>query len=142
MAKYKILKSIAHNTAHSYLGATNHFADGFPFEHLLRSCRSHQVLLVRIDMLHATIEPAQVKDRFVAESLDVLTFTFDRQLASAGWTRASLREATIGLDLSAGTCVSRIVDDRGVEHSASVVQWGAVNWDDWAPAFRTLAHDA
>ncbi len=142
MPKYKILKSIAHNTGHSFLAASNHFDGGFPFEHLLRSCREAKVTRVQIDMLQGTITPLTLLDRWVQKALTVLTSILDSQLESGGWSRSALREATIGLDLVAGTCVSRIVDDRGVEHQASVVQWGGVQWSDWQPVFETLARDA
>ena len=138
MAKYKVLTSIAHNTAHSFLAATNYFDGGFPFEHILRSCREAKVTKVHIDLLQRTIEPAVLDDRYVRAALKTLEAIFDSQLQSAGWTRPSLRSAIIDLDLAAGTCVSRIVDDRGVEHSKPVVQWGGVDWNAWHPVFEHL----
>jgi hypothetical protein len=138
MAKYKVLDSIAHNTAHSFLAATNYFDGGFPFEHLLRSCREAKISKVHIDLLERSIDPRTLDDKYVREALKTLGYIFDGQLESGGWTRAGLRGATIELDLAAGTCISRITDDRGVEHSKPVAQWGGVDWNEWKPVFENL----
>jgi hypothetical protein len=124
MAKYKVLKSVAHNTGHSLLGATNWYAGDFPFRHLSRAMREAEVPRVELDLLKADIRPAQVRNPVVNEFAELGRIVLRNLLTGEGWTLEQMRRATFYLDLDAHECRVELEDDRGKLHVGNVVDWG------------------
>jgi hypothetical protein len=124
MAKYKILKSVAHNTGHSLLGATNWYDGQFPFQHLSQAMRRAGVGRVELDLLDARLEPSTVHGPQVDQFAELGKIILGDLLAGEGWSSDRVRRATFFLDLDARACRVELEDDRGKVHLGNVVDWG------------------
>jgi len=76
MAKYKVLKSVAHNLGHSYLSLMNYVDGDYIVEHLFRQARETGETRVEIDVLAGTIAPAVFQTPVLAESVVRVATTF------------------------------------------------------------------
>lgn len=139
MAKYKVLKSIAHNLGHSYLSLVNYQADDYIIEHLFRTAREANEPHVKIDVLRGTIEPSAFQTPVLLESvaqqrvflghlvqrqgavLDMVTSA--RISIDFDFARTRLSRSVPGLELAMYNCIVEIVNDRGKSHIASVPEW-------------------
>ena len=124
MAKYKVLKSVAHNTGHSLLGATNWYADAFPFQHLSRAMQRAGVSEAQVDLLSGTVRPQVIDNPEVVRFGELGQLILRNLLASEGWSPEQMRRADFFLDLDAHNCRVEIEDDRGMLHVGNVVDWG------------------
>ena len=57
MPKFKLLKSIAHNLAHSYLSLMNYIDWDYTVERIFQIAKTQRLPEVSIDMLNQTIRP-------------------------------------------------------------------------------------
>lgn len=57
MARLKLLKSIGHNTVHSYLSLMNYRDNGFVFKHLYNIAKEKNIDSIVIDILGRNIKP-------------------------------------------------------------------------------------
>ena len=139
MARYKVLKSIAHNLGHSYLSLMNYVDGDYIVEHLFRRAKETGESRVRIDVLRGTIQPEAFQTPVLAASAARERAAFGRLVQSGGaaldmvaaarmeivfdlaGTRA--RWTVPGLELAAYRCRVEIVDDRGRHHTADVKEW-------------------
>lgn len=124
MAKYKVLKSIAHNTGHSLLGATNWYQGKFPFEHLSHAMRQSEQPRVQVDLLAGTIKPAALRTAEVDQFIELGQIILESLLRREGWSPEQMQRAEFYLDLDAPACRVEIEDDRGKLHTGNVVDWG------------------
>jgi hypothetical protein len=125
MPKYKVLKSIAHNTGHSFVSAMNWYDGGFPINHLRAAASTVGVAAVQIDLLRAEITPASLNSRAVRTAVQCAATMFEYQLRVHGWAPPQFERAELRLELPDQLCEVEIVDDRGKHHIGHVVQWGA-----------------
>ena len=125
MPKYKVLKSVAHNTGHSYVSGMNWFDGAFPIQHLRRAAREAGVDAVEVDLLSGEVEPARVLTREVRRTVESAQNTFEYLLRREGWSPEQMRSARLRLELPDRACLVEVVDDRGKVHVGNVVQWGA-----------------
>ena len=124
MAKYKVLKSVAHNTGHSLLGATNWYADAFPFHHITRTMQGAGVAQARVNLLTGAVSPATIAKLEVAQFGELGQIVLRNLLLAEGWSTAQMTRAEFFLDLEAHECRVEIEDDRGKLHVGNVVDWG------------------
>ena len=140
MAQYKVLQSVAHNVAHSYLSLMNYRGDDYVVCHLFRAARAAQQSHVRIDVLKGELSPATLLTPTLAESVESCRDWFPRLVQSQGAAFDMVSAATIDLDFDFDsseryertmpsdhreyyTCLSTIIDDRGMAHEAIVPEW-------------------
>jgi len=139
MAKYTVLKSVAHNLGHSYLSLMNYVDGDYIVEHLFRQARETGQARVEIDVLAGTIAPEAFQTPVLTESVIRERTWFGRLVQSGGAALdmvSAVRmeivfdfEATRpspnvpGLELAAYRCMVEIVDDRGRQHVANVPEW-------------------
>ena len=124
MPKYKVLKSVAHNTGHSFVSAMNWYDGGFPLNHLRAAAAAAGVTTVTIDLLRGEVEPKSVMNRAVETAVEGAATMFEYQLRVQGWAPSQFEMAELRLELPAESCQVELVDDRGKHHVADVVQWG------------------
>ena len=96
MAKYKVLKSIAHNSAHSLLSDKWWVANGFFYEHLYDAAWAANAPLVEIDLRTGSITPSSLGTSPVLDALQHLPQAFARWVITGGAaldmiTRAKVR---------------------------------------------------
>ncbi len=150
MSKYRVLKSVAHNWAHSFLSLMHVSDNSFFIQALLDAVRSTQVHVVHIYPLMGEIEPPALRSPNIVTALQRAPQWFLDILISQNCTPSMVRsvELTVTFDLSKpfpllkevapGTWFAphirqpecaryqaevRLVDDHGREHRASVREW-------------------
>jgi hypothetical protein len=139
MARYKVLKSVAHNVGHRYLSLMNWRAGNYVVEHLYRAAREANEPRVIINVLCESIEPEAVRTAVLLESVAHARAWLGQLVQSQGAALDMISALTIAvdfrfwdtrpspdvpdLDLIAYTCNVEIVDDRGRSHTAAVPEW-------------------
>lgn len=139
MAKYKVLKSIAHNPGHSYLSLMNYVDGDYIVEHLFRRARETGETRVESDVLMGTIEPAAFQIPVLTESVYREREWLGRLVQTGGAALDMVSQARMeiafdlkatrpspnvpGLALAAYRCTVESVDDRGRRYKADVPEW-------------------
>lgn len=140
MAQYKVLKSVAHNVAHSYLSLMNYRGGDYVVCQLFRAAKAAAQPHVRIDVLKCELSPSSILTPSLLESVKSCRDWFPRLLQSEGTALDMVSQATIDLEFDFESsdryeqakpgshqeyykCRSIIIDDRGVEHEALVPEW-------------------
>lgn len=139
MARYRVLKRVAHDLGHSYLSLMNYRAEDYVVENLHRAARAAHERRVVIDVLRGTMEPAAVRTPVFLESVADQQRWLGRRVQTQGAALDMASAATItvdfdfegsrsspnvpGLELPAYTCTVEMVDDRGRTHTATVPEW-------------------
>lgn len=139
MAKYKTLKSIAHNTAHSYLSLMNYIQGNYVVEYIFQLAKDNKSPYVKIDILNKAIEPVIFGISPILESLQYLNNSFFSLLSAEHLGREHIKSASIKiefdlnsikksesnpqLELPSYKCISSIEDINGKVHEANVVEW-------------------
>jgi hypothetical protein len=132
--RYKQIKSVAHNYAHSFVSAMNYVGDDFVIGHLARAAAASRESELRVDLLTGDAEPAALLMPPVRSSLEWYVPWLDGLLRSHGVEIDALREAAmrVRFDLSRldapgltramvpYECEVEITDDRGIVHVGTV----------------------
>jgi len=139
MARYKVLKSVAHSFGHSFTSLLNYSRDDYVMGHLLRAARESGVSTLTVDILTGMAAPRELMTAPVRESIEARVRWFPklvaahdtemRYVSSARMTvsydlsrRRPARYAP-GCDESPYSCLVEIEDDRGKVWSAELVDW-------------------
>lgn len=80
MVKLKLLKSIGHNTVHSFLSLMNYRDDGYVIEHLYYIANEKNMESVIIDILGESIKPEAFENPVIKGSLNDLWKDFENHL--------------------------------------------------------------
>ena len=148
MATHKVLRGVAHNFAHSFLGLGYWYIENsWPIQHLLMAARAAGEATLRINLLTGEIHPPSVSSTPLQKALSHVPETFrdvlERSGASASFVTSAALTITFrfaekipgkpsGHSFGAGVIVpemvpysarTTIVDDRGVVHEAAVREW-------------------
>jgi hypothetical protein len=124
MANLKILKSVAHNLAHSYLSLENYIDDDYTVERFFKIATSHNQSFIIVDLLNKTIEPKFFQeDKSINKSLDYWSETLNRLLSAEGLSKDHIKSTKIKVNLSTKECISEIVDQNGKIHIAKLNHW-------------------
>ena len=114
MSRYRVLKSVAHNCAHSFVSAMNMGNTGYVMCDLLHQSRRTGANVLIIDVLGGTAEPPQLAITPVADAVTRYQKWFDGFVASSGSTLAAVRAATMTIVVAHGHPVGI---DRGTVHA-------------------------
>lgn len=139
MPSRKVLKSVAHNTAHSFTSAMNYFEDDYAMGHLLLASRTSGLPELTVDLLTGEAGPAELLTKKVLRPVQAYCSDFPNFLARCGAHLDLVKSASmvVSFDLSQVRlyelnpklvespfrCEVRICDDRGKLHSAVVSGW-------------------
>jgi len=139
MPSSKKLKSIAHNTAHSYLSLMNYDGKEYIVERLFQIAKQSKQTNILINILKPSIEPAVYATVEIIDSLIYLKRDFERLLSAEMFSIDDIKSASIrvdfdlegtkqsdnvpGLELPRYKCTSEIVDLNGKSHLKEVVEW-------------------
>jgi hypothetical protein len=143
MAKYKNIKSVAHNIGYSFLSDMNMVSSGksyaFVPEEIYWTAKAANEPTVRIDLLTAEIAPAALATRNVRRSAENYVRRFPELLQSQSVQPSMIRAASLQLkfdfanpgvsrmeptlELPNVTCTVSVTDDRGVRHEAHPKHW-------------------
>jgi hypothetical protein len=120
---YKVLKSIAHNFSHSFVGYTNYFDDGHVVDDLLQLARQAQGERIRIHW----IPESQIEDSWpprVQKSIAHYLTWLPKHITKSGGRIEAIREFHTDIFLKPNKQIAvqaHLVDDRGKEHISNVL---------------------
>ena len=139
MPKLKVLKSVAHNLAHSYLSLMNYIDNEYTVERLFQIAKNSGENQIYIDVLNKVIRPEIYNTPEIQKSLIYMEKSFDSLINPEKITRDHIKSVEIkitfhldqtrpsetvkGLELPSYDCISEITDINGKVHSKSVVEW-------------------
>ncbi len=137
MARLKLLKSIGHNTVHSYLSLMNYRENGYVIEHLYNIAKKKNIDNIVIDILERNIKPKAFEIPVIKESLDDLLKDFERLLkgenipldnvfsatASIGFNLENPYIRVSGAKLEKYDCLVEIIDKNEKSHKITVKEW-------------------
>ena len=137
MAKLKLLKSIGHNTVHSYLSLMNYRDNGYVIEHLYNIAKEKNTEIIVIDILGRSIKPEAFKIPFVKGSLNDLWKDFESHLKGENIPLDNVKSATVtivfnfikphiglsGNELETYDCLVEIIDENEKSYKINVKEW-------------------
>ncbi|HWA41378.1 MAG TPA: hypothetical protein VG712_07200 [Gemmatimonadales bacterium] len=127
MARYKILGSVAHNFAHSFVSVMNYHGRDYTMCHLVRRSKVKAKRRLSIDVLARSAAPVDLLTKDIASAIESYCDGFGRFVTSGGAALDMVAEARIELTIRHGRVVGAtdkhlhafidaemtIVDDRG-----------------------------
>lgn len=129
MARYKVLKSVAHNFAHSFVSPMNYGARDYVMCELLRKAHHTGLKRFELDVIRRMAGPLEMLSRPILDSARSYCSDFGRLVTNSGAALDMVSEALLTIRLSPGTegtdmpsgvgrvsATMRIVDDRGKGH--------------------------
>jgi len=143
VAKYKNIKSVAHNIGHSFLSDVNMVGSGRAFafvpDEIYAVAKAAGEPVVRIDLMTAEIEPPSLATRNIREAAEHYSRTLPDMLASQNVEPQMVRGAYLELrfdfahpsssrtnpqtELPNVVCTVSLDDDRGITHEAHPRNW-------------------
>ena len=139
MARYKVLKSVAHNIGHSFVSMMNYADDDYVMGHLLRFARQTLRDTLTIDFVSGQAGPSELLQEPISEVPSRYTKFFWDLVQRHGSDRSLVRDAslTVKFDLSVErpvrlapqfkhspfTCDVQVTDVRGVDYRAHFDGW-------------------
>jgi hypothetical protein len=142
MARYKVLKSVAHNVGHSFTSLMNYADDDYVMGHILRFARRSGTDTLVLDFVRGQAGPPELLQAPISEVPSYYVEKFWDLVQRHGSDRSLVQSATLtvkfnlaverpnqrvpGLVHSPFTCEVRITDTRGKTYSELSGGW-------WAP---------
>lgn len=132
MARYKVLKSVAHNIGHSFTSLMNYAGDDYVMGHVLRFARQTRRDTLTIDFVSGQARPSELLQAPISEVPSRYTKFFWDLVERHGSDRALVRDASLILRFdiaverphrtvpkfaeSPFACDVQITDVRGVKY--------------------------
>ncbi|MBK5446901.1 hypothetical protein [Peribacillus sp. TH24] len=137
MAKLKLLKSIGHNTVHSYLSLMNYRDNEYVVEHLYNIAKDKSIDSIIVDILEGSIQPKTFEIPVIKQSLDDLRKDFERLLTGANIPLDNVYSAKAIIvfdlknphkgasdaELEKYNCLVEIIDINQKSHKITVKEW-------------------
>jgi hypothetical protein len=140
MARFKVLKGVAHNVGHSFTSRMNYAGNDYVMGHILRSARATGKDTLVIDFVKNTSGPPELLAEPISKVPEWYTKRFWQLVESSGSDRACVQSATLtlrydlirqmrlswsstGIFESPFTCEVRITDSRGKDYLAHFSGW-------------------
>jgi hypothetical protein len=132
MARYKVLKGVAHNIGHSFTSLMNYSVDDYTMGHILRFARETGLDTLVIDFMVGDGRPALLLGDPITRVPHWYTKMFWDMVTRSGSDRDLVQSATLtlkydllksetsphGTTMSPYVCDVSIVDNRGKDYSA------------------------
>jgi hypothetical protein len=139
MARYKVLKSVAHSVGHSFTSLMNYRGDDYVMGHLLRRAREVGDGTLLVDILSGEAAPQSLLTRPVREAVESYHTWFPKLVESHRTSLELIASArmTITFDLAVNrpvihapgyvespyVCRVELIDDRGKAWAAEIRDW-------------------
>jgi hypothetical protein len=139
MARYKVLKSVAHNIGHSFTSLMNYADDDYVMGHILRFARKSGTDTLTIDFVKGEAGPPELLAEPISEVPVRYTQSFWDMVNRQGSDRSYVQAATLTLRYNLAVtrplhrnpsllespydCDVRITDARGKDYSAHFHAW-------------------
>jgi hypothetical protein len=136
MARYKVLKSVAHNFAHSFASVMNYVGRDYAMCHLIRRAKLTGIRRLRLDLLERSIGPVEMLSPPVVSACAVYCERFPSLVSASGAALDMVSRAELDVRIAIGrvvgektkerhgrvTVTMRIKDDRGRTYVGKVVE--------------------
>ena len=138
MARYKVLKSVAHSVAHSFASLMNYQANDYVMSHLLARAREVGEDTLTVDLVSGVATPALLLTPPIAASVQRYWEWFPQLVASHETSMERIAEARLLVTFDLGrrttnrgglvvgspyTSRAEIKDDRGKSWAAEIRDW-------------------
>jgi hypothetical protein len=139
MARYKTLKSVAHNIGSSFISTMNYYKDDYVLGHIQKQMRLSGLSKLEIDLLNNNSEPSTLITEAKQNSIESYVSWLPKLVNDSGSDINLVKEAklTIEFDLAKSRicpfapeynenpyhCISKITDDRGKEYRYEFKDW-------------------
>jgi hypothetical protein len=139
VARYKVLRSVAHNIGHSFTSLMNYAGDDYVMGHILRLARLTGRDTLTLDLVAGNATPVELLQEPISEIPAQYARFFWNLVDRHGSDRTYVKAATLTLHYdihtqrplhrnpkimeSPYTCDVRITDDRGRAHSSHFSAW-------------------
>lgn len=139
MARYKTLKSVAHNIGSSFISTMNYYKDDYVLGHIQKQMQLSGLSKLEIDLLNNYSEPSILITEAIQKSIESYVSWLPKLVNDSGSDINLVKEAklTIEFDLNKSRicqydpectenpyhCVSTITDDRGKEYRYECKDW-------------------
>jgi hypothetical protein len=97
MARFKVLKGVAHNVGHSFISPTNYSGNDYVMSHLLRLAKTTVRDTLTIDFVGRRADPPELLPEQVAGPVKWYTEMFWRLVQSSGSDESCVRSAKLTL---------------------------------------------
>ena len=133
MPRYSVLKSVAHNFAHSFVSVMNQVGNDTTMCHLVRRSRRTKRRVFRVDVLKRSLGPTDLVTTRIARAVGSYCDDFGRLITRGGAALDMVSQARLVVRIAHGrvigapsrqlhariTAEMTIVDDRGKVHLGS-----------------------
>lgn len=139
MAKYKTLKSVAHNVGNSFVSLLNCYKDDYILGEIQKQMLLKNINRLEIDFLRSEAKPNELITETIQKSIESYSMWLPRLVEEAKSDMELVNEAklVIEFDLTKSRvssyspqhkenpyiCISKIVDNRGKEYSSEFADW-------------------
>jgi hypothetical protein len=137
MAKLKLLKSIGHNTIHSFLSLMNYREDDYVISYLYNMAKEKGIDCIIIDIIGRCITPKVYEIPVIKQALNDLGKNFEWQLKNENLSLDDVLSATAkivfdlknphigasGQDIEKYDCNVRVVDKNEKVYEITVREW-------------------
>ena len=98
MARYKVLRSVAHNVGHSFTSTLNYCDDDYVMGHLLRRARAVGESRLEIDLLSGKGEPGSLCEGPVSRAAIAYAAGFPQILEAQGSSKELVAAARMSIE--------------------------------------------
>src|SRR5690349_11661464 len=102
MARYKVLKSVAHNFAHAFVSSTNYWDGDYVACHLIRASRASGEHVLEANLLTGEAKPSVLLPPPVAGSLEGYRQSLGRFVTTGGAALDMISGATLRIEIKEG----------------------------------------
>jgi hypothetical protein len=136
VARYKVLKSVAHNLAHSFVSVMNYAGTDYTMCHLIRQAKRTGSRVLRIDFIDRSVGPVELLNTAILRSVEAYSKDFGRLVTASGAALDMIDAADLEIRVAIGRVTGRatkelhgrvkatmrILDDRGRAYIGHAVE--------------------
>lgn len=136
MARYKVLRGVANNLAHSFASPMNHFGRDYTMCHLIRRSKLTGQRVFSVELMSRTLGPVELLTKPIVDACAHYCADFGRLVTENGSALDMISTATIEVTIRHGRTIEKaprslhghatvratIVDDRGREYAGVAIQ--------------------
>jgi hypothetical protein len=139
MAKYKTLKSVAHNIGYSFISTMNYNKDDYALGHIQKQMKLTGLNKIEIDLLTISTKPVEILTEPIQKSIEDYVNWLPSLVKDSKSDLQFVKEAKLIIEFNFSQsricsfapeytenpyiCVSTIIDDRGKEYRYEFKDW-------------------
>jgi hypothetical protein len=142
MPNYRILKSVAHNWAHSFLSDCNFIEDTIMVQYILELCRKHNEPKIIINPITEEIQPNTFEESSKKKLLTNLKNYFQMVLESQGCNLGMINRIELNIEFDINSVNPKYSEvNKGVWYSDKFRMPEASKYDAWVYILDSRGRD-